>query len=312
MSQRLTPALVALAVPLAVPARPASPERPPEAVSLLGAPLHPPEIPAERRRVLEDDLARAVLDFVRDPQAADSFIWLGRRLAYLGRYRDAIDVYSQGLARHPDDFRLLRHRGHRYLTVRRLDDAVADLERAARLIRGVPDAVEPDGDPNPRGIPTSTSHFNIWYHLGLAYYLKGDFENARRSYRECLTFSTASPDRLVATSDWLYTTLRRLGRDGEAAQVLEPIRADLAVLENTAYLNRLLLYRGERTEAEVLGAGGDDGVAVATYGYGVANWHRVNGRAERARELLERVVRSPQWAAFGVIAAEADLARDRR
>jgi tetratricopeptide (TPR) repeat protein len=297
-----------LAAPLPVAA-----ERPPEATSLLGVPLHPPEIPAERRRVLEDNLVRAVLDFVRDPRAADSFIWLGRRLAYLGRYRDAIAVYTRGLEAHPDDFRLLRHRGHRYVTVREFDNAVADLERATRLIRNVPDAVEPDGDPNPRGIPTSTSHFNIWYHLGLAYYLQGDFENARRCYRECLAFSTGSPDRLVATSDWLYMTLRRLGRDAEAAEVLAPIRRDLPVIENTVYLSRLLLYKGEKTPEELLGAGGDDAVAVATNGYGVGNWYLVNGQPERAREVFERVVftKGPQWAAFGFIAAEAELARRR-
>ena len=38
--------------------------------------------------------------------------------------------------------------------------------------------IEPDGQPNARNIPTSTLNSNIYYHLGLAQYLKGEFEAA--------------------------------------------------------------------------------------------------------------------------------------
>jgi dipeptidyl aminopeptidase/acylaminoacyl peptidase len=296
------------------PAEPAAdrPPAPAEAVSLLGEPLRPPVLADETRGRLEDDLARARTDFEKDPDDADNVIWLGRRLAYLGRYQEAVAVYTRGIEAHPGDFRLYRHRGHRNITLRKLDQAEADLRRATELIEGAPDQVEPDGAPNPRNIPTSTSHFNIWYHLGLARYLKGDFEGALASYRECLKFSAGSPDRLVATSDWLYMTLRRLGRNAEAAAVLAPITAELDVIENTEYRDRLLFYKGDKTEAELLaGVEAGDGVSAATVGYGVANWHLYNGETARAKELFGQIVREPQWAAFGLIAAEAELARMR-
>jgi hypothetical protein len=54
-----------------------------------------------------------------------------------------------------------------------------------------------------------------------------------------------------------------------------------------------------------------DAVQDATLGYGVGNWHLYNGRAEEAMSVFSRVVRTTQWAAFGYIAAEAELARDR-
>ena len=38
-------------------------------------------------------------------------------------------------------------------------------------------------------------------------------------------------DRLVSTAHWLYMSLRRLGRDKEAAEVLVPIRRDMTVIE---------------------------------------------------------------------------------
>jgi hypothetical protein len=50
-------------------------------------------------------------------------------------------------------------------------------------------------------------------------------------------------------------------------------------------------------------------VDLATYGYGVANWHLYSGEPGRAREIFEKVVAGPQWNAFGYIAAEVELAR---
>jgi dipeptidyl aminopeptidase/acylaminoacyl peptidase len=282
----------------------------PQATSLRGPALFPPEVAPARRAVLEQNLAQARADYERDPEDADAVIWLGRRTAYLGRFREAIDIFTKGIEAHPEDVRLYRHRGHRYITVRELDKAVADLERAAAIIarKRLPDEVEPDGDPNPQNIPTSTLHFNVYYHLGLARFLKGDFAGAVTAYRECLKHSQGSPDRLVATSDWLYMALRRLGRKSEAQALLGPITGDLKVIENHAYWNRLLMYKGQKTPEELLGPR-QDAVELATYGYGVGHWYLVNGQPARGREIFEKVVSGTQWPAFGYIAAEAELAR---
>ncbi len=287
---------------------PSAPE--PEATSLLGAPLYPPQLSAERLRTLEQNIATARAELAARPGTEDAIVWLGRRLAYAGRYREAIAVFSDGLESHPDSAKLLRHRGHRFITLRRFDDAIADLARASELARDIDDEIEPDGIPNRENRPLSTLKFNIWYHLGLAHYLRGDFEQALAAYRECLEHSN-NPDLLVATTDWLYMTLRRLGRDNEAKHALESISPDLVVIENDSYLKRLRLYRGETTADEVLAvAGGEDpDLAIATQGYGVGNWFLYNGERERAREVFEQVTAGSSWAAFGFIAAEAELAR---
>ena len=98
-------------------------ETKPEATSLLGVPLYAPALAPERKKALDADLEKATAEFVKSPDSADAAVWLGRRYAYLGRYRDAIDAFTSGLARHPNDARLLRHRGHRYVSVRELDKA---------------------------------------------------------------------------------------------------------------------------------------------------------------------------------------------
>jgi tetratricopeptide (TPR) repeat protein len=301
------PQSAALALLLLTLQTPASPS--PEAVSLFGQPLVSAPLAGEARARLEADLARAQADYDRDPSSADAAIWLGRRLAYLGRFRDAIDVYTRGIARHPDEARLYRHRGHRYITIRKFDLAAADLTKASQLVAGKPDEIEPDGAPNRAGIPRSTLQSNIWYHLGLAHYLNGDFARALAAYREGMKVSRVNDDMLVATSDWLYMTLRRLKRDQEARAVLEPIAEKMDVLENGAYHARLLMYKGLRTPESVLNLNTADDVQIATQGYGVGNWYLVNGDRAKAKEIFDRVLAGKAWAAFGFIAAEADARR---
>jgi tetratricopeptide (TPR) repeat protein len=277
-----------------------------EAWSFLGEPLHPPALAPAIRDQLEADLADARAAHERAPADPDALIWVGRRLAYLGRYREAIEVFGQGIERYPNDARFYRHRGHRWITVRELDRAMADLERATELVRGQPDDVEPDGMPNPYGIPTSTLQSNIWYHLALAYYLAHDFERAVPAWREALAVAT-NDDMFVATTDWLFMTLRRLGRDAEAATVLEPIHADMRILENDAYHRRLLMYRGEIEPEALLHTDTDDPVQLATYGYGVGNWYLYSGDTARAHAIFRRILDGTGWAAFGYLAAEAEL-----
>lgn len=278
-----------------------------EATSLLGQPLSRPALPEDTRRGYEEALAEARQRSYADPGDADALIWFGRRTAYLGRFRDAIEVYTRGIQRHPRDARFYRHRGHRYITMRDFDRAIADLDRAASLVGGREDEIEPDGIPNARNTPTSTLQSNIWYHLGLAYYLKGDFERALRAYRACLDVSR-NPDMLVATSHWLYMTLRRLGRDGEAARVLDPIRPDLDVIENRAYHRLLLMYKGELPVDSLLSMTPSAALDDVTTAYGVGNWFLYNGDAARAKAIFERIMASGNWPAFGAIAAEAELA----
>ena len=281
-----------------------------EATSFLGQPLKAPPLPGDVREERERQLAEAREALAADAGSVDALIWFGRRTAYLGRYREAVAIYTRGIGSMAPDPRLYRHRGHRYVSLRRLDDAIADLEHATGLIKGQPDLVEPDGLPNAQNIPTSTLQSNIWYHLGLAYYLGGDFDNALRAYRECMKVSN-NPDMLSATSHWLYTTLRRLGRDLEAEKVLEPIHADMDIIENKAYHRLLLMYKGEIEPDALLAeiSGDESSISFASAAYGVGNWYRQNGESDRAAEIFERIVAGGQWPAFGFIAAEAELAR---
>ena len=268
-----------------------------------------PQLSAETQREFEAKLNEARELFDKEP-SAERVIWLGRRTAYLGRYKEAIEIFTNGIAKFPADARLYRHRGHRYLTLRCFDRAVEDFEKAAKLVKGKPDEIEPDGLPNARNIPTSTLQSNIWYHLGLAYYLKGDFRRALNAYREAEKVSN-NPDMLVATTHWLYMTLRRLKRENEAQQALLKIKDDLQLIENADYYKLIQVYKGQLKAADLLAeiSKNTDNLSNATLGYGLGNWLLYNGQRAEAEKIFRQITAGNQWASFGYIAAEAELAR---
>lgn len=249
----------------------------PEAVSLLGTKLY----------------ARTAAS---EPKTIDAWLALGKAQADLWRYNDAIATYTEAIRVAPSNALLYRHRGHRYISTRQFARAVEDLERAAAL---------------------DASSYDIWYHLGLAYYLQRDFARAARAYESCLKVvddpargdASRRDDSLVAVADWLSMTYRRAGRDADAARLLERITPDLKVTENRSYFDRLLLYKGLKKEAELLDAEAKDDLQIATIGYGIGNWHLYNGRRERAFEIFRQIVAGRHWPAFGFIAAEVELSR---
>ena len=201
--------------------------------------------------------------------------------------------------------RLLRFRGHRYISIRQFDRAVADLERAVTL---------------------APSSFDVTYHLALAHYLRGEFDAAAAVYRSCLDASAPGP--LPPGLAQLHHDPRHRQRPRRDHRLALPQRcgapaattrrgpcwrrfvAGLKVGENEAYYTALRFYSGEVDR----GAGADaerpqNDNRLVTVGYGIAVHYGANGDGERACELLQRIAAEPNWNAFGVIAAEVDLAR---
>jgi tetratricopeptide (TPR) repeat protein len=306
MTRRVLLVLVALGLSGLAASAAEARQAKPEATSLAGTPLYiPAAIPNKQK--LDADLAQAEKALAANPKDAEAIIWVGRRLGYLWRYNDAIAMFTKGIELHPDNPKMYRHRGHRYITIRQFAKAQADFEKAAQLIKGKPDEIEPDGAPNPAGKPRSTLQFNIWYHLGLAYYLQGNYARAYDAYVECMKVSD-NDDAVTATSDWMWMTLMRLNRKADAAKVLERITPKMDILENGSYHRRLLMYKG-LDKPEALDTAKADDVTIATQGYGVGNYYYVTGNTAKAREVFLKVTSGGGWNAFGYIAAEADLHR---
>ena len=279
-------------------------------IGLDGRVFSAPELNTKTKARLDSNLAIAQNNFDEE-RSEENYIWLGRRQAYLSEYSKAIKTFSEGIDKFPESYMLFRHRGHRYITTREFFKALADLQQAAALMPQSLE-IEEDGQPNKLNKPLSNTQFNVWYHLGLAHYLKGDFESASKAYAECLKVSD-NDDLICATADWLYMTYQKIGMKEEAQKILDSTPADtMNIIENDSYYLRLKMYKGlvlpddllkESTEND------DADLALATQGYGVGNWYLAKGDTTRAVEIFRQVVNGKNFAAFGFIASEAELQR---
>ena len=165
-----------------------------------------------------------------DPKKADAHVGRGRTLARLRKYDDAFAAYGAALKLEPNNPMILRYRGHNYINVKRLDDALADLTKA--------EAMKKDDN-------------GIYYHPRARALPERELRGRGKGMRGCVRTAPATDEGPVACRAWQYLALRRAGRAADAAKVLETVNADLKLTESAAYLDRLLLFKGVKTEQEV-------------------------------------------------------------
>ncbi|SHK17439.1 Tetratricopeptide repeat-containing protein [Reichenbachiella agariperforans] len=276
--------------------------------SLTGKRLLSPELDRWSLMKRENELEEAYQNYLSYPDSLPMIYWYGRRLSYLYRYHESIQVYTAGLSKFPESYDLYRHRGHRYLTVRDIDHAIDDLEKAVFYVRDLPTIMEDDVVQNERNIPRSSVQFNIWYHLGLAYYIKGNFDKAVSAYKKCMLVAD-NHDMLVSATHWLYMTYQKIGNTPAAERLLEPITPKMNIVDNESYHQLLLMYKGLYEPEKIYNVQDTDGeISQLTLGYGVGNWYYNHGKPEQAIEVFEKMMESPYWQAFGYLAAEVELA----
>jgi tetratricopeptide (TPR) repeat protein len=268
-------------------------------VSLIGTTLREPGWSPETKARLEKDLeiAQAVMRIA--PEREDSYIWLGRRLGYLVRYQEAVDVFTQGLERFPDSYKLLRFRGRHLARSREFDRAIADYRRAAELVENVQDSYEPDGIINARHQYLGSYRANIHYYLGQTSWAVGDYESTLRGMeRSSVEPLVQHNDRLVASSYWRYLALRKLGQDDAATRLVAEISDDLELLENHTYYDGVLFFKGTLTEQELLPRA--DSIAR----FAIAMNHHFSGDESIAEMMLREIV---EGSAQGFWPAESEL-----
>ncbi|HRP47087.1 MAG TPA: tetratricopeptide repeat protein [Trueperaceae bacterium] len=268
---------------------------------------------------------------------ADRYSLAGRLAGQLGYHEDAVRLFTEGLVKHPDEPRLLRHRGHRHITLRRFEDARSDLQRAAEVTRGWSDEHEFYGSETRddvyqlilgntealkyQRVPVNaqtisdTKHLykatllsSIYYHLALSHYLLGEFDKAVENYNETIRVATDDEIRLAA-SDWRYMSLRRLGRAEEAAATLDGLKTTGGAFEDSYYYKRWRMYRGELQPADLINPADPNKTAIATQGYGVGNWYLYNGKRDEAHTIFQLVLNHGSKDAFGYITSEVELQR---
>ena len=230
-------------------------------------------------------IARAQAALTADPKNVQRFIDLGVAQSGARQFREAIETFTRAMAIEPNNAMLYRWRGHRYLSVRELDKAQADLTKGLKL---------------------DSTNYGILYHLGIVRFARGDFAGAAQLFARA---QPHAPDagELAGSTDWLWMSLMRAGRKADAEAMLAR-RPDSLPVDN-AYTRRLKLYRGEIGPDAVITPADTADVQAATLAYGLGNWYLVRGDTARAKTYFERSVKSGGWPGFGFIMSEVELRR---
>ena len=269
-----------------------------ETITLLGDTLVSPDIKEGKSF---EQFKSAQINYFENKNSPEALIWYGRRVAYLGYYKEAITIFTLGIKNFPNDARFYRHRGHRYISTRQYDNAISDFKKALVLIDGTQDQIEPDGLPNKQNIPLTTLHGNIWYHLGLAYYLKNDMNNASLAFND-RSVTHKYDDNIVSSAHWLYMIYKRQNKIEESNRVLEKISLDMDIIENMSYHQTSLFHKGLIQESEVK----IDEVAL----YSIANWYIYEKKDTlKAKEYYEMLFENGNPYSFAYLAGEADFIR---
>ena len=280
-------------------------ERPQEATSFSGKPLYRFEIPEDR---LAETQSRIDALEAKAGKTEDDYINLGYLYINAGRFNDAIDLYTRGLERYPESFKLLRHRGHRYINTRQLDKAIRDLERAVELL----------GDDNYdvyqyrlSGERFGTYKHWIWYHIALYHYLNEDYAEAAKAYKICVGTATNN-QTLIGATDWLYNAYMKNGEPEKAREALNAVPDDIEANPNYSYYQRVMLYKGLRNPEDLLDLdkpGAEwDGREITT-GYGVANWYKAQGDEDTAQLIFDNILMTPYWSSWAYVVTDREQSR---
>ncbi len=249
------------------------------------------------------------------------FEYIGRLKGYRGDFTGAISTFTAGIGHHPADPRLYRHRGHRHLNLRQLTEARQDFRRSLERMDGFADSRELGqervleqleqlvlGGPavTADGGYSASLPFKVHYHLALTEHFLGDDTEAVRQFEAALQDADTT-DLHVAVANWLVVLYGYTGQQERAAELLQGISFTGQAGVNRFYQELLRLYRGELSAEDLLERASSEPRELATSGYGLASWLLFQGRQQQAVELLQRVIREGDAAAFGTIAAEIRL-----
>lgn len=258
----------------------------PQTVSYLGKPLPTPAPAPDTAAALEAECREKLLG-MEEHDSPGARVAAAAALRAIGEYKMALRVLTIGLLLWPDDAQLLTSRGHTYVNARSPQRAFADLSRAVQLD------------------PTS---FGAWYHLGLANWFLQDWHAATGAFQTASEVTGSASSRLAADT-WRYTSLIRAGEHHRASAFLPEIDWDVDLEgRNYNYQLRARFYQGSLTEDELIQEFQSLPTSQGSLGFGLGIWYLAQGATEKALKHFQAAAESPTWPAFGVAAAELELA----
>jgi tetratricopeptide (TPR) repeat protein len=271
-------------------------------IALTGTKLKPLAYSKETTDRLNLDLEIAKAVFKVAPDREDSYIWLGRRYGYLGLNSDAIEVFTCGLDKFPDSYKLRRFRARHLARSRQFELALTDYRDAAALIEGQKDTFEPDGIANSLALTLGTYKTYIHYYLGQTSFAVGDYASIASemdlAMQYCADFSY--DDFNVAATYWRYIAYRKMGQADKANDTLRTVPVGLTLIENGGYYEAVQYFQGRLRKADLAQDAG------SIVNFAIAMQHQFDGEESDAKRLLTSLVEDTP---LGFWPAEAELTR---
>ena len=237
-----------------------------------------------------------------DPKNLELLRALEQEQVKAWQYREALETCARGLQIAPQTAAFYVERGHREVALQQFAATIADMNRAI--------AIDPSiGD--------------IYYHLGLAHYFRGEFAQAAEAFQKSVNIAKSKgaegTDGVTNSTNWLYASLRRAGKKDEAAKALEAVPPEVTTKDahSQVYLNLVRFYQGKMKDSEVVEPEPPrDGhvylepeLKFDTSAYQVGNWYLYNGNLAKARGYFERIAKGGVWITWGFVGAQVELAK---
>lgn len=157
-------------------------------------------------------------------------------------------------------------------------------------------------------------NWDVWYHLGLSYFLLGRYEDAAVAYKRCYALSnSAKADDFCAITDWRWRTYMRLGRKEDATALLKNLPDGYEKAADVCgYTLNCAMYQGKISPEDLMKDRLVDGhLDAITSLYALSNYYYVMGDMDKSNELVDKCLEfadANQWCSFGYLAARVDKA----
>lgn len=239
-----------------------------------------------------------------DPKNLELLRALEQEQVKVWQYREALETCARGLQIAPQTAAFYVERGHREVALQRFAETIADMHRAIELDPSIGD---------------------IYYHLGLAHYFRGEFDQAAEAFGKSVKIAQSKGadalDGVTNSTNWYYVALRRAGKKDEAAKALEAVGPEVTTKDphSQVYLNLVRFYQGKMKDSEVVEPEPPrDGhvylepeLKFDTSAYQVGNWYLYNGNPAKARQYFERIAKGGVWITWGYVGAQLELAKQQ-
>lgn len=234
---------------------------------------------------------------------------IGRRNLELGRYEDALEIFSEGIKQDPNSLADYRYRGASYYQLQQFENALADFQQAKQLAKEQPNQIEYQVDGTAANTPVYNLHFSTYYYLGLLYFEDGRYDEAVRHFGYAWN-NAANNDLKSMLSFWLVLSFKKQKMEGQASSVMREISPEMTMIGSPVYRDLCVMFSGYMSTDELLQKYTDashEEYLVSRFGVGM--WYAFDGQGDRARTLLESAVGTGYWLSDAYPVAQSELAR---